>query len=163
MRWSSFGDSSSTCCQVVFRRCGTTGSWVHMPRSRSKRSAGSSRSRTANSSGCWSRPRPTRPSFRHDAAASAADSSESSRSSRDDPQPSTTRADRMPCLHHTRIPTLNSHRAGRDSDAVRARLGFWRCRCATALGQSPSAVLFPCNGTSVLQTITTVPRLSRSP
>lgn len=34
----------------------------------------------------------------------------------------------MTCLHHARMPTLDSHRAGRDSDAVRARLGFRRFR-----------------------------------
>jgi len=46
----------------------------------------------------------------------------------------------MPWMDHATMPTLDSHRARRDSDAVRARQTFWRFNRSTPLGQPPSGV-----------------------
>jgi hypothetical protein len=43
----------------------------------------------------------------------------------------------MPWMDHATMPTFDSHRAGRDSDAVRARQKFWRFNRSIPLGQPP--------------------------
>ena len=127
MPWSSSAASSSMCCHAAFRRCGTTGSWGHTLRSRSKPSAGSSRSTTAPSSSS-SRPRqPPCRCARRDAAPNVAVSCGSSPSSPNAPQPFTTRADRIPPVRHALPPPSDAHRASRDSDAVRAWRAGRRC------------------------------------
>lgn len=49
----------------------------------------------------------------------------------------------MPSMDHAAMPTLDSHRALRDSDAVRARQAFWRFNRSTSLGQPPSGLANP--------------------
>jgi hypothetical protein len=46
-------------------------------------------------------------------------------------------------MNHATMPTFDSHRAHRDSDAVRACQGFWRFNRSTTLGQPPSGVAIP--------------------
>jgi len=49
----------------------------------------------------------------------------------------------MPLMDHAPMPTFDSHRALRDSDAVRARQAFWRFNRSTSLGQPPSGLANP--------------------
>ena len=68
----------------------------------------------------------------------------------------------MPWMDHATMPTFDSHRARRDSDAVRARQGFWRFNRSTPLGQPPSGLAIPSAETRTVVPINLAPGSSHA-
>ena len=63
----------------------------------------------------------------------------------------------MPRINHTAIQSFDSHRARRDSDAVRARQAFWRFNHSTTLGQRSSGLAVSSAETHAVVPITLAP------
>jgi len=68
----------------------------------------------------------------------------------------------MPRMDQAAMPTLDSHRARRDSDAVRASQASPRFNRSTTLGQRPFGVAVPSAETGRPVPITTTPGSSRA-